>query len=657
MKNVNNLTVNTLRCLSMDMINRANSGHPGVCLGAAPMMYSLYNFHMNATPQKSDWFNRDRFVMAAGHGSALLYSNLHLAGYNVSVEDIKNFRQLNSATPGHPEFGHTDGVDATSGPLGQGIPMGVGNALAERFLAEKFNRDGINIVDHYTYVLCGDGDLMEGVTLEALSLAGHLKLGKLVVLYDSNDITLDGSLSDSYSENTLDKFKSMGWHVSKVNDGNDINKINKAIAKAKKVTDMPSLIEVKTVIGYGSSKQGTSGVHGSPLGSEETTKLRQFFSFEHDEFCVANEVYEDYKNSFNKRGNEKYGEWINTLGEYKNKFPELYKEFIDVVENNSSVEITANYTDVNLGDKIATRQASERAINEIAKLAPTFVGGAADLSSSNKTSIKNGGKFSYETPQGRNISFGIREHAMASVANGMALHGGVKVYVATFFVFSDYLKPAVRMSALMNLPVTYVFTHDSIAVGEDGPTHQPVEQLAMFRAMPNLTVIRPCDAIETHRAWEYAYNSTNRPTVLVLSRQGIETVTNVNENKLLKGGYVIKESSAPEGILIATGSEVPLALDAAKELSKNGKEVSVVNIPSWDIFEMQSEEYKESVLPKAVTKRLVIEMGSKLGWERYSLNQNAILGMDSFGASGNANDVMNHFGFNVENVVKKYLEL
>ncbi len=656
-KKVENLAVNTIRCLSMDMINRANSGHPGVCLGAAPMMYTLYKNHMNATPSDSKWYNRDRFVMAAGHGSALLYSNLHLTGYNISIDDMKNFRQLNSATPGHPEYGHTDGVDATSGPLGQGIPMGVGSALAEKYLADKFNRDGYDIVNHFTYVLCGDGDLMEGVTLEALSLAGHLKLGKLVVLYDSNDITLDGKLSDSFSENTKEKFEAMGWHVVKVADGNDVEAIDKAIADAKEVTDKPSLIEVKTIIGYGSSKQGTSGVHGSPLGVDETLKLRKIYKYDHNDFDVNEEVYNHYKETFVKRGDNALSEWQNTLNSYKNEFPDMYKMFIEAVENNLVVDISNDFKNIKLGEKIATREASERAINAIANLVPTFIGGAADLSSSNKTKIKDGGFFSPITPQGRNINFGIREHAMAAVANGMALHGGIKVFVATFFVFSDYLKPAVRMAALMNLPVTYVFTHDSIAVGEDGPTHQPIEQLPMFRSMPNLCVIRPSDAVETAKAWEIACNSKDKPTALVLSRQGIETLTSLESAKTNMGAYIVRDVLTPDGILIATGSEVPIAVRAAEELSKKGKNVRVVNIPSWDLFEMQSAEYKESILPKSITKRLTIEMASKLGWERYSLSQEAIIGMDSFGASGKAEEVVEYFGFTADNVVNKYLNL
>ncbi len=655
-KNIN-VAINTLRTLSIDMINKANSGHPGICLGAAPMMYTLYRNHLNATPTKSDWFNRDRFVMAAGHGSALLYSMLHVAGYDLTVEDLKQFRQLGSKTPGHPEFGHTDGVDATSGPLGQGIPMAVGFALSEKFLSAKYNVENVNVVDHYTYALCGDGDLMEGITMEAASLAGHLKLGKLVVLYDSNDISLDGDLSLSYSENTAKKFEAMNWQVIRVEDGNDVEAINDAISKAKAVADKPTLIEIKTIIGYGAEGQGTSGVHGKPLGADGAVKAKSVYEWGHGEFTVPSETTEDITNSFAKRGSEQLANWNENVNKLKSVNKELGEEFEKIIAGNLTVDLSGLLEEAKEGFTQATRNSSQTAINKIADAMPTFIGGAADLSGSNMTTIKNESQFTPSNPTGRNVYFGVREHAMAAIANGMVLHGGVRVFVATFFVFSDYLKHSVRMSALMNLPTIYVFTHDSIAVGEDGPTHEPIEQLAMFRAMPNVTVLRPCDTNETYQAWQTALDNQTGPTVLVLTRQGLDTVTSFPNVSFKKGAYIVKDTPDADGIIIATGSEVGLALESAKALENDGHKVRVVSMPSWELFEQQSTEYKESVLPKTITRRFAIEMACPIGWERYVGFDGAVLGMETFGASGPANEVINHFGFTVENVVNQYKKL
>ncbi len=650
-------SINTMKFLSMDMINKANSGHPGICLGAAPMLYTLYNNHLVSNPQKPNWINRDRFVMAAGHGSALLYTTLHLSGFDLSIDDLKQFRQLDSKTPGHPEYGHTAGVDATSGPLGQGIPMAVGMSIAERFLANKFNREGKEIIDHYTYALCGDGDLMEGVTLEAISLAGHLKLGKLVVLYDSNDITLDGELNDSFSEDTKDKFEALGWQYIKVLDGNDCSAIDKAITKAKKTTTKPTIIEVKTKIGDGTSKEGTSKAHGSPIGVNETDNLRKKLNYNLDLFEVDEKVYEDFEKKFIKRGQKEYLKHEKELDGYLKNFKKDYDLFLKAINGELEINISDYLKELGLGEKISTREASEIAINTIADAIPTFIGGSADLASSNKTNIKNDSKFTPDNLTGRNICFGIREHAMAAVANGMALHGGLKVFVATFFVFSDYLKPAVRMAALMNLPITYVFTHDSIAVGEDGPTHQPIEQLAMFRAMPNVNVIRPSDANETFLAWEIAYNATSTPTVLALTRQAVPVITNSKNLDTKRGAYIVKDADNFEGVLIATGSEVSLALEVAQELEKKNISVRVVNIASWELFDKQELAYKNEILPPNVSKRLVIEMASGFGWERYSLSSDAIYCINTFGASGNANDVIKSFKFTAVDIANKYLNL
>lgn len=653
--NISLQSINAIRTLGIDAINKAKSGHPGVVLGAAPMAYTLFTKHMNINPTNSHWFNRDRFVLAAGHGSMLLYALLHLSGYQVSMDDIKNFRQWDSKTPGHPEFGHTDGVDATSGPLGQGIPMAIGMALAEKYLAARYNKEGYSLIDHYNFVICGDGDLMEGVTSEASSLAGHLGLGKVVVLYDSNDICLDGDLTQSFTEDVLKRYESYGWHVQRVEDGTDISAIDQAIERAKQETNKPSIIEIKTVIGYGSKLQGTNAVHGAPLGEEDGAYAKEQYGWNHEPFVVPQEVYRHFEQNVKTRGQEANQAWDKLFSDYSKQYPELAKELQKAMNNELIVDLEQIMPSYEAGHSQATRDTNHEAINAIAEVIPYFLGGSADLSHSNKTNIKNGGDFSKLTPTGRNIYFGVREFAMASILNGMMLHGGVRVFGGTFFVFCDYLKPAMRMAALMGLPVTYVLTHDSIAVGEDGPTHEPIEQLAMLRTIPNFSVIRPADANETVAAWRLAMESTSTPTALILTRQNLTTMENTSYEGVSKGAYIVSEAKQEmDGILIATGSEVNLAVAAQAALADEGIYVRVVSMPSMDLFEKQPKEYRESILPKSVTKRLAIEMGATYGWHKYVGFDGRVLGIDRFGASAPANKVIEAYGFTVENIISLY---
>lgn len=657
-KDISLQAINTIRTLGIDAINKAKSGHPGVVLGAAPMAYCLFANHLNISPANSGWFNRDRFVLAAGHGSMLLYSLLHLSGFQVSIEDLKQFRQWGSLTPGHPEYRHTHGVDATSGPLGQGIPMAVGMALAERFLAARYNKEDYPLVDHYNYVLCGDGDLMEGVTSEASSLAGHLGLGKVIVLYDSNDICLDGDLTQSFSEDVLKRYEAYGWHVDYVEDGTDVEAINKAIEAAKLVTDKPSLIEIKTIIGYGSAKQGTSATHGAPLGEEDAAHAKAYYGWEHEPFTVPKAVYEHFNATIKARGTKANSEWNQLFANYQKAYPELAGEFAKAMNGELVVNLAEVMPTFEAGHSQATRDTSNEALNAIAAHIPYFLGGSADLASSNKTAIKNEQDFDKVTPIGRNINFGVREFAMAAILNGMALHGGVRAYGGTFMVFSDYLKPAMRMSSLMGLPVTYVLTHDSIAVGEDGPTHEPIEQLAMLRTIPNMSVIRPADANETSAAWRLAVESTTTPTALILTRQNLTTMENTSYEGVSKGAYIVSEAKgALDGILIATGSEVNLAINAQEQLASEGKHVRVVSMPSMDLFEKQSEAYQHEVLPKEVKKRMSLEMGVTYGWHKYVGSDGIVLGIDRFGASAPANKVIAEYGFTVQNVVSLYKKM
>lgn len=661
--NIEQLAINTIRTLSIDAIEKAKSGHPGLPMGAAPMAYALFTDFMNHSPKNSKWFNRDRFVLSAGHGSMLLYSLLHLCGYDVTIDDIKNFRQWKSRTPGHPEVLDTDGVEATTGPLGQGIAMAVGMAMAEAHLAAKYNRQGYPIIDHYTYSLVGDGDIMEGISHEAASLAGHLGLHKLIVLYDSNDISLDGDLNKAYSDDIKKRFEAYHWQVLRVDDGNDVEAIRDALRQAKENKSQPTLIEVKTIIGYGSpNKAGSSKAHGAPLGEEEVKLTKAYYGWSHEPFYVSEEVYAHFKEKVQQRGEQLESEWNELFQSYKEAYPQLASELELAINNELPEDYAKDVPVYEAGkDVLATRVASSDAINTFAKTVPYLFGGSADLASSNNTMIKDADDFQKDNYAGRNIWFGVREFAMGAMLNGMALHGGLKVYGGTFFVFSDYLRPAIRLSALMKTPVTYVFTHDSIAVGEDGPTHEPVEHLASFRAMPNVSVIRPADANETIAAWQLALESKDKPTLLVLTRQGLPTLDvplkKVREG-VRKGAYVISDAKERiDAILIATGSEVNLAIEAQKELYKQNIDVRVVSMPSWDLFEKQPDSYKEEVLPSSIEKRMSIEMASSLGWERYVGKDGKILSVDKFGASAPGNIVVKEYGFSVENVVNEVKDL
>ncbi|AIW30000.1 transketolase [Bacillus velezensis] len=664
MDTIEKKSVATIRTLSIDAIEKANSGHPGMPMGAAPMAYTLWTKFMNVNPQNPGWFNRDRFVLSAGHGSMLLYSMLHLSGYDLSIEDLKQFRQWGSKTPGHPEFGHTAGVDATTGPLGQGIAMAVGMAIAERHLAETYNRDSFNVVDHYTYSICGDGDLMEGISSEAASLAGHLELGRLIVLYDSNDISLDGDLDRSFSENVKQRFEAMNWEVLYVEDGNNIAELTAAIEKARQNDKKPTLIEVKTTIGFGSpNRAGTSGVHGAPLGQEESklTKEAYAWTFEED-FYVPEEVYGHFNQAVKEAGSKKEQEWNELFAAYKEKYPELAEQLSLGMKGELPKDWDQEVPVYEKGSSLASRASSGEVLNGIAKKIPFFVGGSADLAGSNKTTIKNGGDFTAKDYVGKNFWFGVREFAMGAALNGMALHGGLRVFGGTFFVFSDYLRPAIRLASLMGLPVTYVFTHDSIAVGEDGPTHEPIEQLASLRALPNLSVIRPADGNETAAAWKVAVQSQDHPTALVLTRQNLPTIDQQAEEAYAgveKGAYIVSkaQTESPAALLLATGSEVGLAIEAQAKLAEENIHVSVVSMPSWDRFEKQSAEYKNSVLPPNVTKRLAIEMGSSFGWGKFTGLEGDVLAIDRFGASAPGETIMKEYGFTAENVVDRVKKL
>lgn len=633
------LGVNTIRTLSIEAVQKANSGHPGLPMGAAPMAYALWTKHLKVNPTTSrNWVDRDRFVLSAGHGSAMLYSLLHLSGYNVTIDDLKNFRQWDSKTPGHPEVHHTDGVEATTGPLGQGIAMAVGMAMAEAHLAATYNRDSFPIMDHYTYAICGDGDLMEGVSQEASSMAGHMKLGKLIVLYDSNDISLDGPTSKAFTENVGARYEAYGWQHILVKDGNDLDEIEAAIEAAKAETDKPTLIEVKTVIGYGAPKEGTSSVHGAPIGEEGITAAKAVYGWEYPDFTVPEEVAARFKETMIDEGQKAEAAWNEMFKNYEHAHPELAKQFKEAFANQLPEGWEQELPKYELGTSAASRVTSKETIQAISKVVPSFWGGSADLSASNNTMVAAEKDFEPGQYEGRNIWFGVREFAMAAAMNGIQLHGGSHVYGGTFFVFTDYLRPAIRLAALQKVPVTYVLTHDSVAVGEDGPTHEPIEQLASVRCIPNVHVIRPADGNETVAAWKIAMTSTETPTILVLSRQNLPVLEGTLEHasdSVQKGAYVLspQKGEQPAGILIATGSEVNLAVEAQAKLAEEGIDVSVVSMPSFDLFEKQSAEYKESVLPKAVTKRVAIEAAASFGWERYVGTEGKTITIDHFGAS------------------------
>ncbi len=656
MSNIDELSVNAIRVLSADAIQKAKSGHPGLPLGAAPMAYELWAKHMNHNPANPEWKNRDRFVLSGGHGSMLLYSLLHLFGYgNLSIEDVKNFRQLDSLTPGHPEYGHTVGIEATTGPLGQGMAMAVGMAMAEAHLAAVFNKEGFDVVDHYTYVLGGDGCMMEGISSESFSLAGTLGLGKLIVFYDSNNISIEGSTDIAFTENVVEKFKAFGFQTIEVSDGTDLEAIGKAIEEAKADKSRPSLIKVNTLIGHGCpAKQGKASAHGEPLGEDNVAALKENIKWPcKGDFEVPQEVYDHYK-ELAAQGAKAEEAWNKLFDEYCTKYPEM-KEKWDNYYNGYDMSDLFNSDEYwDKGDKPeATRNISGVVLNMIKKSMPNLIGGSADLAPSNKTNMKDAGDFSKNDYSGSNLHFGVREQAMAAISNGIALHGGLKIFVATFFVFSDYTKPMVRLTSIMGLPVTYVFTHDSIGVGEDGPTHEPIEQLAAFRALPNFTIFRPCDRLETAAAWMYAIQSKKTPTGLVLTRQNLPQMPGSSKDAL-KGGYIIDDSSKaePDAIIIASGSEVSLAVEAKAKLAQDGIDVRVVSMPSMDLFDAQPQEYKDSVLPKSVRKRVAIEALSDFGWYKYVGLDGAVMAMKGFGASGPANLLFEKFGFTVDNVVK-----
>ncbi|MBQ4232623.1 MAG: transketolase [Lachnospiraceae bacterium] len=657
MKEIDIKSVNAIRVLSAEAIEKAKSGHPGLPLGAAPMAYELMAHHMNHNPKNPNWFNRDRFVLSAGHGSMLLYSLLHLFGYgDLSIEDIKNFRQMDSLTPGHPEYGHTVGVETTTGPLGAGFATAVGMAAAEAHLAAKFNEDGYDIVDHYTYVLAGDGCMMEGTSYEAGSLAGTWGLSKFIVLYDSNNISIEGGTDIAFRENVLERFEAFGFQILEVEDGNDTEAIGKAIEEAKADKTRPSFIKINTKIGAGCpAKEGKASAHGEPLGEDNLKALKDNLGWNYDAFTVPEEVYDNYK-AVAEEGAKKEQQWNDTFAAYKSAHKdkaELFEKYINDIDYDA---ILNNEDFFSYEDKPqATRNLSGVCINKLKDIIPNLVGGSADLAPSTKTYMNDAGDFSKEDYSGRNFHFGVRELAMAAIGNGLLLHGGLRSYVSTFFVFSDYLKPMARLSALMKIPAIYVLTHDSIGVGEDGPTHEPIEQLAMFRTMPNFVTFRPADATETAYGWYQALSSKNTPTALVLSRQNLPQLEGSSKDAL-KGGYVVYKAGegTPDGILMASGSEVSLAIDAAKKLSSEGIKVNVVSMPSFELFDMQDDDYKESVLPKAVRKRVAIEAANADVWYKYVGLDGTTVAMTGFGASAPGNLLFEKFGFTVDNVVNAF---
>ena len=645
--------ISAIRALSIAQIEEANSGHPGLPMGAAPMAYVLWNKFLKTNPKNSNWFDRDRFVLSAGHGSAMLYAMLHLGGFDVSLDDLKDFRQLKAKTAGHPERGHIDGVEVTTGPLGQGIAQAVGLAMAEKHLAAQYNKEDAQVIDHYTYALCGDGDLMEGISYEAMSLAGHLNLSKLIVLYDSNDICLDGATNTTFSEDMEKRAKALNWNYLRVENGTDLDEIYKAIMHAKGNWHGPTLIEIKTVIGFGSTNQGTNKVHGAPIGAEEFKKAKEIYEWAEDDFTVPEDVYETFSDGIIRKGSEENQKWDELLEFYKENYKEDYDNLMDGIKR----ELPENFIDevkkYSAEDKdLASRASSGEIIQDLARINPNFWGGSADLFSSNKTDIKNTVAFTDRTPEGRNVWYGVREFAMAAIGNGIIAHGGTWHHVSTFFVFTDYLKPAIRLSALSKLPLTYVMTHDSVAVGEDGPTHQPIDQLAMIRAIPDAIMLRPADANETRLAWKIALESKEKPVVMALSRQNL---TNLAETESIdsidKGAYVISDSENPDLILIATGSEVSLALETKEILEKDGKNIRVVSMPSMELFRDQDESYKDQVLPKD-TPKVSIEMATTFGWAEWTGSVGLNIGIDRFGISGKGDDVRKEFGFTPESIAE-----
>ncbi len=657
--NLDQLSVNTIRTLCMDAIQKANSGHPGAPMGLAPTAYVLFKRFLKHNPENPAWFDRDRFVLSGGHVSSLLYSMFYLFGYGLELDDLKNFRQWGSKTPGHPEYGETPGVETTTGPLGQGIANAVGMAMAEAHLAAKFNLKDTKIIDHNTYVMCGDGDLMEGVGMEAISLAGHLGLGKLILLYDDNSITIEGTTDIAFTENTKAKFESQNWHVVTVHDGNNLEEIEKAILAGKDAVSRPTLVQIKTHIAYGSpNKQDSSDAHGAPLGVEEIKLVKKFYGVpENKDFYVPDEVLENCRKALNfGKGFEE--SWQELFDSYKTAHPEQAGLFVDAISGFLTEKWDADIPEFNSEDSpVATRAASGQVLNAIAKNLPALMGGSADLAPSNKTYLDCSTVFQKESCEGRNIRFGVREHAMGGIMSGMYLHSGVRPYGGTFLVFADYMRSAVRMASLMKLPLIYVFTHDSVAVGEDGPTHQPVEHIASLRAIPGLNVVRPADANETAFAWKQALKTLDSPTALILSRQKLPTLDVSQRNGEFEyGAYIIKKIENPDMILIGTGSEVHICVQAADILAKDhGIKASVVSMPSWELFEKAPDSYKEIILPSDITKRVVVEAGISMGWEKYAGQDGKIIAIDKFGASAPGGTVLKEYGFSVDNIVDKAL--
>lgn len=650
MSNIHVKNINTIKVLAAEGIQKANSGHPGLPLGAADFSYTLFDRVMKYNPSNPDWDDRDRFILSAGHGSMLQYTLLHLYGYGLEMDDLKNFRQLDSLTPGHPEYKHTKGVEVTTGPLGQGIANGVGMAIAETKLAARFNKEDMKIVDHYTYVIAGDGCMMEGVSAEASSLAGTLGLDKLIVLYDSNNITIEGNTDIAFREDVMKRYEAYNWQTILVEDGTDIDTVEKAILEAKADKSRPSLIEIRTVIGNGcDEKAGTAGAHGAPLGKENIAKMRENFGFSSEEFSIEDSVKEYFENR-KEELKENENRWNNLAKEYSEKYPEDYKEYKAWMNNEYDLTFLDKLSDYAVDD--ATRKSSGKVINDISKEIPNFVGGSADLAPSNKTYMDGLGDYSVDNRAGSNFHFGVREFAMAAVVNGISLHGGFTVFNSTFFVFSDYMKPAMRMAALMGLPVTYVLTHDSIGVGEDGPTHQPIEQLAMLRSVPNLNVIRPADSTEVVAAWKVALESKNTPTVLVLTRQGMPHLKTSSVDAK-KGAYAINDVKNPDILLMASGSEVNLINEASKKLKEENINAKVISIPSFELFDKQDKAYKEELFNSDVDYRLAVEAGTSFGWYKYIEGKGEVISIDEFGASAPGSQVFEKFGLTVDNVVNK----
>ena len=642
-------SINAIRFLGLDMINRANSGHPGIVLGAAPVIHTLFTKHLKVTPNDAKWFNRDRFILSAGHGSAMLYATLHLAGYEIGIEDLKAFRQLDSTTPGHPEYRHTDGVDATTGPLGQGLAMAVGLAIAERHLRHTFNKPGLDVVDHFTYVLCGDGDLQEGVSLEAMSLAGHLGLERLIVLFDSNDVQLDGPTKDATSTDIRHLVESKGFAYARVDDANDVDAVDQAITRAKE-EPRPSFIEIKSIIGYGARKAGTSATHGAPLKEEETDRLRETFNYPYAPFEVPEDVYRDFFKNVVERNDRQHVEWVETMDEYRELHPKAFSNLEGILTRDFDLDFERIVPPVEIGTREATRASIGAFLPPLSERLVEMVGGSADLSGSTKVKGLDG-DFTRASPGGRNINFGVREHAMAAIVNGMVLHH-LKAFSGGFLVFSDYMKPAIRLAALMEIPSTFIFTHDSVAVGEDGPTHQPIEQLSMFRTTPHLVTFRPAHANEVRHAIRYALESKRTPVVIALTRQETTVTNDVDYIAFKQGAYVVKDEEDFKGILLASGSELELALELQTHLKdKYDERVRVVSVPSLDLFHKQSDKVKDAVLPKDIKKRLAIELGSPDLWYRVA---NAVHGVERFGKSGPGKAVVESLGFTVENLAKKY---